>query len=77
MLVVKTVCAFLFVAAGALLTFGAEDKFDRIYGMLCCMFAYLICMSMRREMIELEVIEYIAEMVILIYLTKMIADKIG
>lgn len=47
MFVVKTVFAFLFVAAGALLTFNAKDKLDRIYGMLCCMFAYLISMLMR------------------------------
>lgn len=46
MFVVKTVFAFLFVAAGAFLIFKEGDKFDRIYGMLCCMFAYLISMSM-------------------------------
>ncbi len=46
MLVVKTVSTFLFVAAGMLLTFNAKDKMDRIYALLCCMFAYLICMSM-------------------------------
>ena len=47
MFVVKTVFAFLFVADGVLLTFKAKDKLDRIYGMLYCMFAYLISMSMR------------------------------
>ena len=50
MFVVKTVYAFLFVAAGAAgasLIFNAKDKLDRIYGMLCCMFAYLISMLMR------------------------------
>ena len=74
MFVVKTVFAFLFVVDGALLTFKAKDKVDRIYGMLYCMFAYLISMSMSQKMTGLEIAEYIVGMAILIHLIKMRFD---